>query len=70
MRYATSDTRETIADPHNGWGEIQVGSVDLFRFSTAKERDSFVSSSIDRRVISSVDARNNHKEQFRFWGDL
>lgn len=67
MFYATLETpQETVyCECH---GEVEIGSIDLRRFETKKERDEFIASfSSGAEIISSKDAREQHKEQFRYW---
>ena len=49
--------------------EKQYGYCDLWRFSTAKERDEFVESNADNNSILSKDARERHKDKFRYWAE-
>lgn len=66
MFYATLETpQETVyCECH---GEVEIGSIDLRRFETKKERDEFVDLFIGAEIISSKNAREQHKEQFRYW---
>lgn len=43
-----------------------VEYCDLHRFTSKKERDLFASQD-DCKALSSKQARDEHKEQFRFW---
>lgn len=70
MFYATFDSREKIDDPQNGWGEIEIGSIDLYRFETQKKRDQFVDDNELAQTISAKDAKEQHKEQFQYWESL
>jgi len=66
MYYSELNTR--IKKTHvEGYGEVEPGSIGLYRFQTKTERDSFVADTENASVIKAKDAQKRHKELFRYW---
>lgn len=55
--YAELDTRM----------QDNTGCIDLWRFESKKERDTFVSNKENANTILAEDAKDEHTEQFRYW---
>ena len=65
--YAEFDSCETVNDPRGFGQEIQIGSIDLWRFDFEEERDDFVEKRQHASAVSAEYALENHKDQFKYW---